>query len=95
MLDYECPHCHMRAISMWRAMRFPGQATASISCSQCGTEVEPTWWSVIRTNIPFVAAYLLTWNFISSTFVFIAVVSAALVASLWLSSRFVVWTEKR
>jgi hypothetical protein len=98
MLNYECPHCRKRGISTWRSMRangFPVQRLVPITCSECGTEVEATWWSVIWTSAPFVAAFFLAWNFISSTPVFMTVVAAVLLASLWVNSRFVVWTEKR
>ena len=92
MFNHECPHCHNRSISTWRAI---GHGMAPITCRTCGTEVVSTWWSVIWTTIPFLVVYVLAWNFISLTPVFVAVVTAALLASLWLSSRFVVWTEKR
>jgi endogenous inhibitor of DNA gyrase (YacG/DUF329 family) len=94
MLDHECPHCQKRAISTWRAVRIPMRELPRITCSECGTEVEATIWSVFWTNIPFVAAFALAWCFVNSTLIFWMIVGGTLAGSMWLSRRFVVWFEK-
>jgi endogenous inhibitor of DNA gyrase (YacG/DUF329 family) len=106
MFNYECPHCHKRAISTWRPRskrmtsnlrptRAPAQSPLTIKCSECGAEVTLTLWSFFWCTLPFLALIALIWFLVGDESPIVWALYATLfLASVWVNQKFLVWVEK-
>lgn len=83
---YKCPHCGKPGIPVWRKL-FLGPLLPT-TCKQCGGEVGVPYSSILYI-LPFMAAWVLTMNYIDSIEIKVAILAALTIIMVAVYLKFV------